>query len=113
MTNAVTQWFRELPTPLIPSDRHDACLALAERADVNGVRQLVEKLDPENRACLTYFARYLRYLAGHADVTHMPCYNLAYIFAKSLLRLECDLKLWCTLFELTIDFVVLMIWALE
>merc|ERR1739848_276587 len=77
-------FLRDLPEPLMTYELYQPLLA--NRADVDKIRELLHELPKENFALLQALMRFLGHVVQHEDVNHMSTSNIAIVIGPNLLR---------------------------
>jgi len=86
--NLLKQWFRQLPTPIIPNEMYNQCLISSAHPDI--CCQLISSLPEINRLTLAALIHFLKRLSDEevAKWTKMDVSNLAMLMAPNILRCE-------------------------
>jgi len=82
-------YFRELPSPLIPSEYYSPLVEIAKNHDRNSritqIKETLSKLPKINRDTFLYILKFLFEISQHADKNKMNPSNLAVVWAPNLL----------------------------
>jgi len=112
ITGLISQFFRELPEPLLTFRLYKAWVNAAgasEKKRLGKLKKLTKKLPQANYNILRFFIRFLVDVSKNSGANRMSAQNLALVFGASLLNPQemdmadlAKIKLQCTIIELLI-----------
>mmetsp|Transcript_6081 Transcript_6081/g.23652 ORF Transcript_6081/g.23652 Transcript_6081/m.23652 type:complete len:138 (+) Transcript_6081:444-857(+) len=79
-------WLRKLEPPLIDYPFYDEAIGAARAGDLEGAKEVFNKLPPAHRATLRFLCTFLREIAKMREVNMMDSHNIALVIAPNILR---------------------------